>query len=85
MFRGTTHAAQTFEHAEGHNLGALMKKPKTKRRVAQDRRRVAGGQGYEVNYFATKHGITRAQARDLISRIGNDRQKLNAAAERLAK
>ena len=62
-----------------------MKNPKTKRGVAQDRGRVAAGQGYEVNYFATKHGITRAQARDLISRIGNDRTKLNAAAARLTK
>jgi hypothetical protein len=61
-----------------------MKNPRTKRSIAQDRRKVAGGQGYEVNYFATKHGITREQARDLIKRIGNDRQKLNAAAERLA-
>ena len=28
-------------------------------------RQVAAGQSYEVNYFATKHGITRAQAREL--------------------
>jgi len=61
-----------------------MKPAKTKRGVAQDRRRVAGGQGYQVNYFATKHGITREQARELIGRIGNDRDKLNAAAARLA-
>jgi hypothetical protein len=46
---------------------------------------VAAGQGYEVNYFATKHGLTRQQARDLIKRIGNDRDKLNAAAEKLGK
>ena len=62
-----------------------MRTPKTKRGAAQDRRQVAAGQSYEVNYFATKHGITRAQARELISRIGNDRQKLNAAAGRLAR
>ena len=62
-----------------------MRKPKTKRGRAQDRRLVAGGEGYEVNYFATKHGITREQARDIIGRIGNDRAKLNTAAERLKK
>jgi hypothetical protein len=62
-----------------------MKKPRIKRSAAQDRRKVAGGQAYEVNYFATKHDITRQQARDLISRIGNDRKKLNAAAERLSR
>jgi hypothetical protein len=28
-----------------------------------DRIKVAGGEGYEVNYFANKHGITREQAR----------------------
>ena len=57
-----------------------MKKARTGRGIAQDRRKVAAGQGYEVNYFATKHGITREQARDL---IGNDRDKLNSAAEKL--
>jgi hypothetical protein len=60
-----------------------MKKAKTNRGVAQDRRKVAAGQGYEVSYFATKHGITRQQAGDLIARVGNDRQKLNGTAERL--
>jgi hypothetical protein len=62
-----------------------MRKPKTSAGAVQDRRQVAAGQSYEVNYFATKHGITRVQARELINRIGNDRQKLNAAAARLAR
>ena len=48
-----------------------------------DRDRVAGGEGYEVDYFARKHGITREQAQDLIRRVGNDREKLDAAAEKL--
>lgn len=48
-----------------------------------DRRQVAGGEGYEVNYFAEKHGITREQAKDLISRHGNNRATLDAAAEKL--
>ena len=47
----------------------------------QDRSRVAGGEPYEVAYFASKHGLTQEQARDLIARIGNDRAKLDAAAE----
>lgn len=50
-----------------------------------DRRRVAAGEGYEVNYFARKHGISKDQAQQLISKIGNDREKLNAAAGKLAK
>ena len=40
-------------------------------------------EGYEVAYFARKHGITRDQAIKLIDRIGNDREKLNKAAEKL--
>ena len=52
-------------------------------RDGRDRSRVAAGQGYEIGYFARKHGLSRDQARDLISRVGNDREKLNAAAEKL--
>ncbi len=59
-----------------------MTDDKSKRGNA-DRRRVAGGEGYEVNYFARKHGITKDQAESLIKRIGHDRAKLNAAAEKL--
>lgn len=53
------------------------------RNIGRDRSRVAGGQGYELGYFARKHKISREEARSLIQRIGNDRVKLNAAAERL--
>lgn len=53
------------------------------RNVGRDRGRVAAGQGYELGYFARKHGISREQARNLISQLGNDRAKLNAAAEKL--
>lgn len=49
----------------------------------QDRSRVAGGEHYEVSYFASKHGITEAEARELIAQVGNDRAALDAAAERL--
>jgi len=61
-----------------------MADDKSKRGNA-DRRRVDGGEGYEVAYFARKHGITKDQAEGLIKRIGNDRTKLNAAAEKLKK
>lgn len=49
----------------------------------QDRGRVAGGEGYEVEYFARKHGISAEQARTLIKQHGNDRAKLDAAARAL--
>jgi hypothetical protein len=60
----------------------MMADDKTKTGAA-DRARVAGGEGYEVDYFARKHGITKDQAEDLIKRIGNDREKLDAAAAKL--
>ena len=49
-----------------------------------DRRRVAGNQGYEVTYFARKHGITAKEAREIIERVGNDRKKLNAEAKKMS-
>jgi len=53
------------------------------KRGAADRQQVAADEGYEVDYFASKHGITANQAKDLIERIGNDRAKLDAAAAKL--
>lgn len=53
------------------------------RNIGRDRSRVAGGQGYELGYFARKHGLSRSQAKSLIERVGNDRAKLNAAAEKM--
>jgi hypothetical protein len=56
-----------------------------RKRGKSDRTGVAESEGYEVSYFARKHGITAAQARSLIERVGNNREKLNAAAEKLTK
>lgn len=53
------------------------------KRGGPDRRKVAGGEGYEISYFARKHGISKEQAAALIRKIGNDREKLNAAAAKL--
>ena len=52
-------------------------------RGAQDRIHVSGSEGYEVVYFAEKHGITRAQAEELIRQYGNSRAKLDAEVEKL--
>jgi hypothetical protein len=60
-----------------------MADDKTKR-GGQDRSRVSGEQPYEVGYFARKHGITREQAQGLIEKVGANRAKLNAEAEKLA-
>ncbi len=53
------------------------------KRGKRDRVEVAGKEGYEIGYFAQKHRIPRAKARELIDKIGNNREKLNAAAKRL--
>jgi hypothetical protein len=50
-------------------------------RGGQDAARVSGDQAHEVRYFATKHGISEQQVRDLIREHGNDRQALEAALE----
>ncbi|WP_285019727.1 DUF3606 domain-containing protein [Novosphingobium sp. fls2-241-R2A-195] len=50
-----------------------------------DRSRVAGDEEYEVDYFAQKHGLTRDQAQELINRHGNNREKLDAEAAKIAK
>jgi Protein of unknown function (DUF3606) len=58
--------------------------PESKHKAgALDRRTIANGEPYEVGYFARKHDISREQARELIRRVGNDRDKLNAAASKL--
>jgi hypothetical protein len=49
----------------------------------RDRATVAGSEPYEVEYFAEKHGLTMEQARDLISSVGNSREKLDEAARGL--
>jgi hypothetical protein len=54
-------------------------------RGGADRRTVAGGEAYEVDYFAEKHSLTRDQAQALIDRVGNDREKLDAEAEKITK
>ncbi|HEU4661646.1 MAG TPA: DUF3606 domain-containing protein [Pseudolabrys sp.] len=54
-----------------------------RKRGKRDRSRVSNSEGYEVNYFARKHGITAEQARALIKKVGNNRDKLNKAAARL--
>ena len=38
---------------------------------------------YSADYFARKHDISVEQARELIRKIGRDREKLNEAAARL--
>jgi hypothetical protein len=45
----------------------------------------AAHQGYEVKAFASKYKLTADQARQLIAEVGNDRERLDAAAAKLKK
>ena len=42
---------------------------------------VAAGEDYEVQYLAEQTGLTADQARTLVRRYGNDRQKLMEEAK----
>lgn len=55
----------------------------TTNRGEPDRSRASVDEGYEVEYFARKYGLTAEQARELIAEVGNDRDKLDAAAAKL--
>jgi len=43
----------------------------------------ASPKSIEVRYLAQKYGLDREQARNLIARVGNDREKLDQAAREL--
>jgi hypothetical protein len=48
-----------------------------------DRRKVAKGERYEVEDFASRHGNSADEARDLIDRFGNDRAVLEREAAKI--
>jgi hypothetical protein len=52
-------------------------------RDGRDRSQVSAEEDYELDHFAEKYGLTRDEARGLIDRHGNSREKLDAAAARL--
>jgi hypothetical protein len=51
------------------------------KRGAADRGKVAQSETYELGYFATKHGLSKDEARDLIKKVGNQRAALDKAAD----
>jgi hypothetical protein len=48
-----------------------------------DRARVAAQEDYEVAAFANRHGMSPQEVRDMIERIGNDRDALEREAAKL--
>lgn len=53
------------------------------KRDERDRRKVASGEDYEVEYFAKKAGISLEKARQLIDQYGNNRETLMKHARNL--
>lgn len=49
---------------------------RTRRGRAQDRRRVSGGQDYEVRYESKKSGKGKKQVRRAVRKVGNSRKKV---------
>jgi hypothetical protein len=49
----------------------------------RDRSRIVAGQDFEVEYFAERYGISTEQARELITKHGNNREKLEREVARL--
>ncbi|KQS95381.1 DUF3606 domain-containing protein [Rhizobium sp. Leaf386] len=56
-----------------------------KKAVKQDRKRVAAKQPYELSYFKRKHNLSTEAAEKIIKQAGNNREKANELAEKLAK
>ena len=55
----------------------------TSKRGTQDRNRISGSEGYEVEYFAKKHTISKSVAEQLITQYGNNRAVPDQEAEKL--
>lgn len=53
-----------------------------KKKQSQDRKLVAGGQRYELAYFAKKHGLEAKDAKRIIEAHGSDRDAADRAANR---
>ena len=48
----------------------------TSRGRAQDRKRVAGGQDYEVRYEAKKTGTSKSRVKGAVKKVGNSHRKV---------
>jgi uncharacterized protein DUF3606 len=58
--------------------------PDDKSKVGEpDRSRVSADQDYEVRHFAAKYDLSQEYVRDLIARVGNDRDELERVAKEL--
>jgi uncharacterized protein DUF3606 len=58
------------------------KAKKTARGRAQDRARVAGGQGYELRYESKKNRKSASAVKKAVKKVGNSREKVRKALSR---
>jgi hypothetical protein len=56
-----------------------MQNSKTSRGRSQDRKKVAGGQDYEVAYESKKTGADAGSVRSAVKKSGNSRSKVESA------
>ncbi len=54
----------------------------TARGRSQDRKRVAGGQDYEVRYEAKKKGTSKSRVKRAVKKVGNSRRKVERELRR---
>jgi hypothetical protein len=54
----------------------------TARGRSQDRKRVAGGQDYEVRYEAKKTGKSKSRVKRAVKKVGNSRRKVERELRR---
>jgi hypothetical protein len=55
------------------------------KRGAPDRRKVAGGEPYEVKVVAEKFNVSQAEVKRVIKDVGNSRAKIEAELRKRAK
>jgi hypothetical protein len=64
-----------YEHEERRAMAKKAKKRSARGR-SQDRKRVAGGQDYEVRYEAKKTRRSKAAVKRAVKKVGNSRKKV---------
>ena len=57
-------------------------KKQTARGRSQDRKRVAGGQDYEVRYEAKKTGRSKSAVKKAVKKVGNSRRRVERRLSR---
>ena len=65
------------------NLGSIRKTGMTTKKRSSVVLRRKSDAPYNAGYFAQKHDISLEQARELMRKVGRDRDKLNLAAAKL--